>query len=354
MRKLLSLVCVFCAFVALPVSLAAQGTVIERVLVRVNGEILTQSQLTQRQIDVLRERNRTPQNPRDLQDDAALRGLLAEITPQLLVTSVDELLLAQRGRELGGVFTDEQFNTALENIKKQYKLDDAGLMEAIKGEGLTREELRANFERTALVNHVQNEEIFRRMSVTEEELRQYYAGHKDEFMTPATVTLRELFIAVPTRTQAGQEVFNPADDAAARQKILDARAKALAPGGDFSALVQELSESATKGNGGIIGPVKLEELNPELRATLDKLQPGEVTEPLRAPRGYQLLKLESRNMPEQQQFEQVRTAIEQRVRGQRLGGETERLLRRLRQQAVIEWKDDNFRKMYENEIANRK
>ncbi len=60
---------------------------------------------------------------------------------------VDELLMVQRGRELGIRFTDENFKQALENVKKQNNLDDEGLKKAIIQAGLTLEELRQNFER---------------------------------------------------------------------------------------------------------------------------------------------------------------------------------------------------------------
>ena len=44
-----------------------------------------------------------------------------------------------------------------------------------------------------------------KLSITEEEARQYYLAHKDEFVEPATVTLREIFIEMPTTTQGGEE-----------------------------------------------------------------------------------------------------------------------------------------------------
>jgi peptidyl-prolyl cis-trans isomerase SurA len=318
------------------------------VIVRVNGEIFTQSQLTQRQIAALRDRNRDVQDQRALQDDATLRNLLAQVTPQILVQAVDELLLVQRGREIGAKFTDEQFKTAVDNLKESNKLDDASFKKALEQEGLTMEDLRAQIEKSYLIRQVQQQEIH--MTITEEELRQYYAAHKDAFMTPATVTLRELFIGVPTRTQNGVEVFNPIDDAAAKSKVEDARARVIG-GADFAAIVAQLSESASKPNGGLVGPVNVADLSPSLKETLDKLKVGELTEPIRTPRGYQLIKLEARGEPALQPFEEIRPQIEQRVRSDRLEGETEKLLARLHTQAVIEWKDEAFRQMYEKALA---
>ena len=94
------------------------STIVERVLVRVNGEIFTQSQLTNRQINVLRDLKQTASASTNLEAELAL------LTPDILVRAVDQLLIAQHGRELGITFTDAQFKSAIDNIKKQNNLDD--------------------------------------------------------------------------------------------------------------------------------------------------------------------------------------------------------------------------------------
>jgi parvulin-like peptidyl-prolyl isomerase len=81
------------------------------------------------------------------------------------------------------------------------------------------------------------------------------------------------------------------------------------------------------------------------------MKPGDESQPIRVPTGYQILKLEARDAPTLQPFADVHDQIEQHVRSARLGGETEKLLTRLRQQAVIEWKDQTFKDAYEKELA---
>jgi peptidyl-prolyl cis-trans isomerase SurA len=325
---------------------APKSAIVERVLVRVNGEILTQSQLTQRQIQALRDMDPAKRN------DANLEATVAQITPDLLVTAVDELLLVQRGREMGVKFTDEQFKDAIDNIKKDNKLDDEAFKAALKQEGLTLDELRQQLEKTFLIRAVQQREIGPSMSVTQEEQRQYYEKHKADFMTPLTVTLREILVTVPTTTQRGQSVFSVGSDNAAKAKIEALRARAAA-GEDFVALVNEASESSTKASGGLIGPVNFADLTTALQNALNALQPGGVTPPLRGTRGYQIFKLETRSTPELRPFDAVRPEIERAIRDERIDPETQKMLARLRTQAVIEWKDDNFKELYEKQIAKQ-
>jgi len=327
-----------------PPSDSSGTTVIERVLVRVNGEILTQSQLTTRQIEALRS----------LQEDAGaatdIEAELARLTPDILVTAVDELLLVQHGRELDLVFTDEQFESAVDNIKEQNKLNDEQLRAAMAQEGLTMEELRQNFERSYFIQGVQQREIGPSMAITLEEQRQYYKRNADQFMTPLTVTLRELFINVPTQTQAGREVFSVADDNAAKARIDDLRTRALA-GEDFADMVTANSDSATRANGGLVGPVNVADMSDTLKEIVSTLEVGGVSEPVRTQRGYQLFKLESRSEPQLRPFDEVRREIENAIRSERIEPETQKMLMRLRSQAVIEWKDETLRQLYEKRVA---
>lgn len=319
-------------------------TVIERVLVRVNGEILTQSQLTTRQIEALRSLKENAGGATDIEAE------LARLTPDILVTAVDELLLVQHGRELDLVFTDEQFEAAVDNIKEQNKLDDEQLRAAMAQEGLTMEELRQNFERSYFIQGVQQREIGPSMAITLEEQRQYYKRNADQFMTPLTVTLRELFITVPTQTQAGREVFSVADDNAAKARIDEFRTRALA-GDDFAEMVTANSDSATRANGGLVGPVNVADMSDTLKDIVTILEVGGVSEPVRTQRGYQLFKLESRSEPHLRPFDEVRREIENAIRSERIEPETQKLLARLRSQAVIEWKDETLRQLYEQRVA---
>jgi parvulin-like peptidyl-prolyl isomerase len=320
------------------------STIVERVLVRVNGEILTQSELTQRQAASLREQQAT-----DLPDDQ-LQARLTEITPIILEDAVDELLLVQRAREMGVRFSDAQFTQALENIKKQNEWTDEQLNLELTRAGLTREQLRQDLERTALVQAVQAREIGPSMTITQPEVRQYYRENPEQFMTHETVTLRQLLVAVPAEAnEPGQP-----QDAAARARIEDLRTKAVG-GADFARLVADNSDSdaAVKANGGLVGPVRVEDLNPALKDAILSLQPGEVSAPIRTQGGYQILKLEARAVAELRPFEAVRSEIESAIRNARLPSETERMLERLRSSAVIEWKDDDLQTMYEKRVAER-
>src|SRR5438132_14318946 len=115
----------------------ASAEIIEQILVKVNGEIFTKTDLETRQVQVLRQRGQQM----DLKSDPSneqLRKALNDITPQIVVDAVDEMVVVQRGRELGYKLSDEQFKSVIENIKKENKIDsEEQFQAALKSENMS-------------------------------------------------------------------------------------------------------------------------------------------------------------------------------------------------------------------------
>src|SRR2546426_3559391 len=126
--------------------------IIEQILVKVNGEILTKTDLETRQIAVLRQRGQQ-MDLKSEQGNAQLKKALDEITPRILVDVVDEMLIVQRGKELGYKLSDEQFKAAVDSIKKDNKIEnDEQFQAALKQEGMTMADLRRNFEKQMIIS----------------------------------------------------------------------------------------------------------------------------------------------------------------------------------------------------------
>lgn len=323
--------------------LAAGGVraeVIEQILVKVNGEIFTKSDLETRQVAALRQMGQQADQKSDL-SDAQLRKMLDEATPQLLVSTIDEMLLVQRGRELGYKMTDEQFQSYLENIKKENKIESENQFQAaLKQENMTMADLRRNLERQMLVSRVQQNEVLGKISVSDDEARQYYQTHLNEFTAPQTITLREIFINI---SGANPTV---ADDNQARDKAEQIRKRAL-DGESFEKLAADLSDSASRANAGLIGPFSMNDISAELRKLLEPMKQGDITSVLRGQKGYQILKLETSSTAQTTPFEQAREDINNRVFTDKRKVEYEKYMDKMRAEAIIEWKNAELKKAYD-------
>jgi len=319
--------------------LLAQGTILEQVLVKVNGEIVTKTDLEQRQIAALRQKNP------DLRPDSdeALQKALLEVTPQVIVDAVDELLVVQRGKELGFSMSNDQFNSILENIKKENKIEtDEALQAALKQEGMTMADLRKQLERTSIVQRVQQQEVMAKLQVTDTELKAYYDAHLTEFATVPQVTLREITVNVPATAQG----INVAQDDAAKAKVEEVRAKIVA-GEPFPRLAAEYSDSGSKANGGLVGPLAKTDLSEDLQKAIAGLIAGGVTPVLRTTRGYQVIRIETLQDTTTKPFEDAKSEIADKIANDKRKVEFDKFLDKLRADAIIDWKNDDLKKAYD-------
>src|SRR5688572_25455560 len=157
------------AAVVLTGSAPLRAEILEQVLVKVNGDILTKLEFEQRQVGALRSRPEFANGmPNTLEGQRAFEKAVGEMTPDLILDAVEELLLIQRARELNFVLSDEQYKGIVEEIRKSNNLtDEAQFQAALKQEGITEAELRRNLERSMMVSQVRSQEVTQKVSVTD-------------------------------------------------------------------------------------------------------------------------------------------------------------------------------------------
>jgi parvulin-like peptidyl-prolyl isomerase len=322
---------------------APRGEILEQILVKVNGDIFTKSDLEQRQIAALRQKGQAI----DLKSDpnnVQLRKALDEVTPQIMVDAVDEMVIVQRGKELGYTLSDAQFKSVVDNIRKENKIEnDEQFQAALKAENMTLADLRRNLERQMIYQRVQQNEVIAKIGVTDDEARKYYDSHMKDFTTPPTVTLREILAAVP----GDPKVMNVAADEAAKARAGEIRKRVTTGGESFEKLAADISDSPSKANAGLIGPLSVNDLSPDLRKLVESMKAGDVSEPVRTARGYQLLKLETITPTNTMTLEQAREQISEHVFTDKRKAEFQKYLQKLRAQAIIEWKNEDVKKAFE-------
>lgn len=325
-------------------SVAGRAEIIEQVLVKVNGEIFTKTDLELRQAAALRQSGQDL-DPANDPTGEKFRQLLSEVTPQLIVSVVDEMLIVQHGTELGYRMGDEQFESVLTNIKQDNKIEtDEALKEALKQEGMTLADLRQNVERQMIFSRVRQNEVTG-VAVSDEEAERYYKAHLDDFTTKPSVTLREILVATSDNAAPATEQ--------ARTKADGIRERALA-GESFEELASTLSDSPSRTNAGLIGPLNLVDLNADFQKLLEGMDVGDITPVVSTPRGFQLLKLESKTETVVTPFGEAREKILDLVYQQKAQRQFQTFIEGLRAQAIIDWKAPEIQKAYEQGLAQLK
>ena len=146
-----------------------------------------------------------------------------------------------------------------------------------------------------------------------EDPQQYYTAHPQEF---DRAKLSGIFVGVnPPGTPASAASSNRTEEQA-RQKADDIEKK-LKAGGEFSTLARTESDNQqAAARGGDIGTYSVSDpqLPADLRAAIEKLQPGQVSEPVRLPTAFLIIKLDSRS---KLTFEQAKAEIVQKQQNER-------------------------------------
>ncbi len=141
-------------------------------------------------------------------------------------------------------------------------------------------------------------------TVDEATLRARYEDLKSRYVTEPQRSASHILISVPA--DAASEA-----DTAARERAAALAAKAREAGADFAAIARENSEDlGSKAEGGDLGVVERDVFAPEFEQALFALQPGEVSDPVRTPDGWHVIKLRELSGGSERSFEDVRAELE--------------------------------------------
>lgn len=301
---------------------AAEITVIEEIIAKVNGEIVTRGDYdrTRKQMEAtLREQGATGQRL----DDALKEG-----EKNILRERIDQLLLQSRGKELN-LNVDSEVAKQLADIQRRSNITDPDKFQQFVRDqtGMTYEDYKNDRKNDLLTNRVIRQEVAGKIQIKREESQQYYDGHKEEFQREERVFLREVLVATPAGADASQ--------AEKKAKDLSARGK---KGEKFEELARTNSDSASAPQDGDIGAYEKGKLRPEIEKTVWDQPRGYVTDPINVGNGFLILKVEEHQKAGLAAFEEVQPEITNKLFNPRFNPELRRYLTQLRVNAFLEIK----------------
>jgi len=164
------------------------------------------------------------------------------------------------------------------------------------------------FEDANILANMTYEEIGKNAKLDEADVRKYFEAHKTEF---EQVRARHILIRVqgsPAAVRPGQKDLTEAE---ALAKAQDLR-KRIQAGEDFAQLARQESDDTGSGaKGGDLGFFRHGQMVPSFEEAAFAMQPGDLSEPVKTPFGYHVIKLEAK---ESKSFEDVRPELERRMR----------------------------------------
>jgi peptidyl-prolyl cis-trans isomerase SurA len=246
---------------------------LDRVVAIVDNDVIMQSQLDSRLAEV-------QQNLAKRSGEQPPREALA---PQVLERLIVENLQLQIGERSGIRIADEELNQALATIAQRNNLTLDQFRAALARDGLSYDEAREQVRRELIISRVRQRRVAERIQVSEQEVQNFLASDLGKLQLSEEFRLANILI--------------PLSEGASSQAIQEAERQAreihaqLQRGADFARLAAARSASENALEGGEIGWRKAAQLPPPFDAMIGALGVGEVSEPVRTPAGFIMLKL---------------------------------------------------------------
>ena len=299
----------------------ARARVVEKVAAVVGNNIVLASEVEEKAAVLMSDANKITDPEKRAARASALRR-------EVLDRLIDDELILQQATELKLSISSEQVDASIDEIKKQNNINDEQLREALRGQGMSMAAYRADLKRQLLRFRVLNIAVGSRVNIADEEVKAYYDRH---MKASANVQVRasHVFIAIPE----GADAVAVGEKRGQAQKVIE-RARA---GEDFAKLARELSDdAATRAEGGDLGYFGKDMLPKAIEEMVFAMKVGEIGGPVRADRGFHVIKLVDRKIKDAKPLDDVKDDIRMQLRQKDMERQTKIYLTELRKKTLVD------------------
>ncbi len=306
LKKLVLLVC--CLFITL---FEAHGATVGKVAAVVNGDMISLYDVQQTALPELRKNKLDPKK-------AADQDKVMQIYKGVLDNMILEILIIDEARKQQITATAGEVDAEITRIMQQGRMSKEAFEKQLKSEGLSVDALRTRVHNTIIRQKLMGMMVGRKVVLRPEEVQNYYEAHKHELKNDKQTVFALL-------------VYPDSSDAAkyANQIKKD--------GSKFEGIVRELSIGPNRENGGVIGNIPMDKMDPRLKKLLDALAEGEAT-PIIVLNGKrsQFKLVQKASSGGLMTFEQAKPKIESILREPMLKQRFEEYVSQLRKKAMID------------------
>lgn len=252
----------------------AETKVVDRIVAIVNQDIITLTDLvkvTAPYEKMVREKKYPPEQEKEL---------IYRIRKDAIDRLVEKVLTDQEVKKYGITISDKELDAAVSRFKEQGALNEDDFRKALAKEGMTPETFREDTKGRLLRSKLVNAMVKSKIVITEEDIKKYHektTGIKDDGKKYHLFHILKSF----EKSEASGSGASPKEE-------MDQVLSKLKSGDDFSVVAKLKSDSPTAESGGDLGFFSLDELSPEIKTAVEKLNPGEYSDIVRTNQGYQI------------------------------------------------------------------
>jgi len=261
--------------------IGVHGEMLDRIAAIVNDGLVLKTELDA-QIDAVTKR---------LQEQKVALPSQNVLKQQVLDRLILQEIEVQRAKRIGLNISDEQLNGALQEIAARNKIPFDQLPTALQAQGIDYKQYREAMRRELTLSQLRERDVIAHIIVTPHEIEQFLsrqesAAANDQF------NVSHILLSLPAAATPQQidEITRKAHDLADR----------AAKGEDFGQLAIANSNSQTALDGGQLGWRKGTQLPQFILDLVTKMKAGDVSDPVRTPSGFHIVKLNERRSGEAQ------------------------------------------------------
>ena len=292
---------------------------VDRIIAKVNESIITQSELEERVFLKMIGLQKAGVEPMPSKE---------EVTYDELEQMIEERLLVDAGRKLGMKVNDENVTKAINEIKRNNGLNDGDLEKMLQAEFKSMEEYKGKIHDQILISRVVGFEVRKRVTVSKEEIEEYYDQHIKDYWVSEKLQLRHiLFLMDDTLLEEDKRIKRQRARAALKQ---------IRSGADFVVVAKEFSEDISASTGGDLGEMERGKMVPEFEKAAFQLKEGEVSGLVETPYGLHIIKVDKIIPGETLPLAKVEDSIRNKFMKEKMKVEYQEYMSQLKKNAFIE------------------
>lgn len=246
---------------------------VDRIVAVVNDEVVTQNDLNERVNLVVRQ----------IQRQGGELPAADVLTRQILERMINDLVQVQLAKESGIKVDDATLDRTIERIAAENNMQLPQFRQALERDGIKFARFREDIRNEILLARLREREVENAVVVTDAEVETELAREARETSGDSEYNLAHVLVLVPAQATPDQIEQR-------RRKALQALSE-LRRGANFAQVAATYSDAPDALQGGTLGWRASGRLPAIFLQTIEKLQPGEVSDILRSPNGFHIVKL---------------------------------------------------------------
>lgn len=202
---------------------------------------------------------------------------------QILERLISDALQLQYAAQTGVKIDDNQLNKTIERIAEQNQMSIKEFSEALAADGISMTKFRADIRSEITIARLREREVESRVNVSESEIDNFLTTQSSNNENRDEFEISHILIRTP-------EEGTPEEIQKSKAKV-DEAIKLLQQGSSFSKVSASFSDAPNALEGGNLGWKSATQIPTLFLEALKSMQTGEISQPLRSPNGFHILKL---------------------------------------------------------------